>query len=79
MEFIHYTSSKTHTTKNITCEIYNSSALYCDGTVRTYLSNITAAKCHDEKVYLSINTDPNAKEELIGSPKVLPIGKVQVV
>ena len=67
MEFIHYTSSKTHTTKNITCEIYNSSALYCDGTVRTYLSNITAAKCHDEKVYLSINTDPNAKEELIGS------------
>ena len=70
MEFIHYTNKDNYIKKNITCDIYNSTALNCHGTVRSYLSNISAAKCHDEKVYLSINMDPDANDTFFESQQI---------
>ena len=70
MEFIHYTNKDNYIKKNITCDIYNSTALNCHGTVRSYLSNISAAKCHDKTVYLSINMDPDANDTFFESQQI---------
>ena len=68
MEFIHYTSKENYIKKNITCNILNKTAINCKGSVRSYLLNITQAKCYDPEVYLSINIDPEDETgEFVGS------------
>ena len=68
MEFIDYLSSGGKT-KNYTCKGENSSALVCDGTIKTYIGNLTQAKSVNDDVYLKINIPENANaSEYVGTP-----------
>ena len=68
MEFIDYLSSG-RKTKNYTCKGENSSALVCDGTIKTYIGNLTQAKSVNDDVYLKINIPENANaSEYVGTP-----------
>jgi len=68
MEFIDYLNSGGKT-KNYTCKGENSSALVCDGKIKTYIGNLTQAKSVNDDVYLKINIPENANaSEYVGTP-----------
>ena len=58
LEFIHYTSKDKYIKKNVTCSIFNETALRCPENIRSYLTNISQAKCYDEQIYVSFNVNP---------------------
>ena len=68
MEFIDYLNSGGKA-KNYTCKGENNSALVCDGTINTYIGNLTQAKSVNDDVYLKINIPGNANaSEYVGTP-----------
>ena len=58
LEFIHYTSKDKYIKKNVTCSIFNETAIRCPENIRSYLTNISQAKCYDEQIYVSFNVNP---------------------
>ena len=58
LEFIHYTSKDKYIKKNVTCTVLNETAIRCPENIRSYLTNISQAKCYDEQIYVSFNVNP---------------------
>ena len=67
LEFIHYTSKDKYIKKNVTCTVLNENSIRCPGNIRSYLSNISQAKCNDELIDISFNLNPEDETgEMLG-------------